>query len=120
MIVSDFGETYGQYQGFEVWEIESIDAFFKGNEILATIFQDFYKIPLDEFVERREEIPHSDFDIMENMLTLVGDKSFFLFTLHDENHLELISLQSRRIMNFGLDIGKIKNDHVYAMIMDKK
>lgn len=120
MIVSDFGDTYRLYGGFEVWEIESMDAFFKGNEILATIFHDFYKMPIQELAERRNEIPHSDFDIMENLLTLVGDKSFYLFTLYDQNHMELINLQARKIMNFGMDIEKIKKDCVYAMIMDKK
>ncbi len=119
MLVSEFSDTCKLYEGFQVWEIESIEAFFKGNEILATIFQDFYNIPMDEFSEKRKEIADSDFDIMTNLLDLVNDKSFFLFTLHDNNHLELVSMQKMNIMNFGMDIEKIKNDHVYAMIMDK-
>ncbi len=120
MIVSEFSDTCKLYQGFQVWEIESIDAFFKGNEILATIFQDYYQIPLDEFAEKRKEIPGSDLDIMTNLLSLVGDKSFFLFTLHDKNHLELVGMQKMNTMSFGMDIEKIRNDCVYAMIMDKK
>ncbi len=119
MIVSEFSDTCKLYEGFQVWEIESIDAFFKGNEVLASIFQDFYEIPLDEFIEKRKDIPDSDFDIMKNLLSLVDDKSFFLFTLYDENHLELVGMQKINVMNFGMDIEKIKNDHVYAMIMDK-
>ncbi len=120
MLASDFTDTCTLYEGFEVWEIENLDAFFKGNEILATIFQDFYKIPLSEFAEKRKTIVDNDFDIMQNLLTLVHDKTFFLFTLHDPNHLELIGLQKTNVMNFGLDIEKIKKDRVYAMIMDKK
>ena len=101
-------------------DTESLDAFFKGNEILAAIFKDSYNIPSEEFVERRKEIPDSDFDIMKNLLDLVDDKSFFLFTLHDENHLELVGMQKMNVMYFGVDIENIKNDHAYAMIMDKK
>ena len=120
MLVSEFSDTCKLYKDFHVWEIESIDAFFEGSEILATIFQDYYQIPLDEFAKKRKEIPGSDLDIMRNLLSLVDDKSFFLFTLHDENHLELVGMQKMNIMSFGIDIEKIKNDRVYAMIMDKK
>ena len=120
MLVNDFSDTCTLYEGFEVWEIENIAAFFKGSEILATIFQDFYKIPLTEFAEKRKSIADSDFDIMQNLLTLVNDKSFLLFTLHDENHLELVGMQKMKVMNFGIDIEKIKKNRVYAMIMDKK
>ena len=76
-------------------------------------------IPLDEFTEKRKDISDTDFDIMKNLLSHVNDKSFFLFTLHDKNHLELVGMQKMNVMNFGMDIEKIKNDHVYAMIMDK-
>ena len=120
MIVSEFRDTCKLYEDFQVWEIESIDAFFKGNEVLAAIFKDVYKIPMNQFAERRKEIPESDLDIMKNLLGLVDNKSFFIFTYHDENHLELISMQKMKIMNFGIDIEEIKKDHVYAMIMDKK
>ena len=120
MLASDFTDTCTLYEGFEVWEIESLGAFFKGSEILATIFEDFYKIPLSELAEKRKTIADNDFDIMQNLLTLVHDKTFFLFTLHDPNHLELIGLQKTNVMNFGIDIEKIRKDRVYAMIMDKK
>ena len=120
MIVTEFSDSGKLYESFEVWEIESIEAFFKGNEILTTIFQDFYKMPIDDFVEKRNDIRDSDLDIMKNMLSLVSDKSFFVFTHYDENHLELVGMQKMNTMNFGMDIENIKNDHVYAMIMDKK
>lgn len=120
MIVTEFSETCKFYKDFQIWEIESMDAFFKGSEILATILQDFYKIPIEEFAEKRKDIPHSDLDIMKNLLTLVDSTSFFLFTYHDENHLELIRMQKMKVMNFGMDIEQIKNDHVYAIIMEKK
>jgi len=120
MIVNEFSETCKSYENFQVWEIENIDAFFKGNQVLTQIFQDEYKIPMDEFVEKRKDIPDTDFEIINKLLRLVGDKSFFVFTLHDENHLELVGMQKMKTMNFGVDIEQIKNDRVYAMIMDKK
>ena len=118
MIVTEFSNTYKLYEGFQVWEIENIDAFFKGNEIFPIIFQDFYNMPMDDLVEKRNDIPDSDLGIMTNMLSHVSDKSFFVFTHFDENHLELVAMQKMKIMNFGMDIEKIKIDHVYAMIMD--
>jgi hypothetical protein len=120
MLVSDFSKTCNEYDGFQVWEVENIEAFFKGNLVLGTIFQDFYKFPVSDLETRRAEIPHSDLDIMMNLLTLVNDKSFFVFTLHDENHLELITMQNMKIMNFGMDIEQLKNDRVYIIIMDKR
>ncbi len=120
MLASEFSETCTMYEGFQVWEIENMEAFFKGNEILATIFKDQYQFPISEFVEKRGEIQQSDYEIMESLLRLVDDKTFFIFTLHDKNHLELIAMQKMKVMNFGMDIEKIKNDCVYAMIMDKK
>ena len=46
--------------------------------------------------------------------------SFFIFTLHNENHLELVKMQQLKIMNFGVNIGEVKGDCVYVVIMDKK
>jgi len=120
MLVSEFSEMCYQYEGFHVWEIENIDAFFKGNSVLATCFKDYYKIPLDEFKEKRSEIVDTDYQIITKLLGMVDDKYFFIFTLHDENHLELVKMQQLKIMNFGLDIKDINGDKVYVMIMDKK
>lgn len=119
MIVTEFKETCSTYTNFEVWEVENIDAFFRGNEVLATIFQDMYKMSLEEFTIRREEIEENDYEIITKLLKEVGDKYFYIFTLHDKNHLELIGMQNQKIMNFGVDIEKIKHDHVYVLIMDK-
>ncbi len=120
MLVSEFGETCQLYTGFQVWEIESINAFFEGNLVLATILKDHYNITVDELEEKRSEIEETDLQIMTNLLRLVDDKSFFIFTLHDENHLELVKMQQMKIMNFGIDIQDIKGDCVYVVIMDKK
>jgi hypothetical protein len=120
MIVSEFSETCQLYTGFQVWEIDNIDSFFKGNEVLATIFKDHYEMPVGQLAKRRSEIAESDYEIITKLLSLVGDKSFYIFSLHDENHMELIKMQRMKIMNFGINIEDIRNDCLYAIIMDKQ
>ncbi len=120
MIVTEFSETCQLYTDFQIWEIENLDAFFKGNEILTTIFFDHYKIDVKELKEKRKEIKDSDMDIITKLLSFVDNKSFFIFTLHNENHLELVKMQQLKIMNFGVNIEEVKGDCVYVVIMDKK
>ncbi len=120
MLTSEFSEMCYQYEGFVVWEIENIAAFFSGNDVLEACFKDYYKIPFDEFKEKRAEIADTDYQMMTKLLGMVDDKYFFIFTLHDENHLELVKMQQMKIMDFGLDIKDIKGDRVYVVIMDKK
>lgn len=120
MLTNEFSETCFQYENFMVWDIENMDAFFKGNEVLTTIFEDCYKIPFKDFKEKRSEIQETDLQMMTKLLNYVDDKHFFIFTIHDENHLELVKMQRMKIMDFGLNIEEIKKDRVYVMIMDKK
>lgn len=120
MLVEDFAETCRLYENFEIWDVENMDAFFKGNDVLTTIFEDKYKIPIADFNQKRSEIKETNMQIIETVLSYVGDKSFCIFTHHNENHLELIKMQQQKIMNFGVDINNIKNDHVYVIIMDKQ
>ncbi|MCB0379988.1 MAG: hypothetical protein KDD24_01945 [Flavobacteriales bacterium] len=120
MLANEFSETCFQYENFMVWDIENVDAFFKGNEVLKTIFEDCYKIPFKDYKERRTEIQETDLQMMTKLLNYVDDKHFFIFTIHDENHMELVKMQRSKIMDFGLNIEDIRNDHVYVMIMDKK
>ena len=120
MLVNEFSSTCRLYEGFQVWKIENLTAFLNGNEVLATMFQDYYNIPVKEIEEKRSDIADSDFDIITKLLSLVNDKSFFIFTLHDKNHLDLVGMQRMKVMNFGIDIEKIRDDCVYAIIMDKR
>ena len=115
-----FSANCQQYENFEVWDIENMNSFFKGNEIIQTIFEDTYGFPVGEFNEKRSEIPDTNGGVIEAMLDHVGDKSFHIFTLHDENHLDLVSMQNMKIMDFGVDIEDIQKDHFYVLIMDKK
>ena len=120
MLVGEFSETCQLYTDFQIWEIENINAFFEGNLVLATIFKDQYGISVEELKEKRSEIEDSDLSIITTLLKMVDDKSFFVFTLHDENHLELVKMQQLKIMDFGVDINDVKGDKVYVVIMDKK
>jgi len=120
MLANEFGDTCRLYTDFQVWEIENIESFFKGNEILSTIFFDNYKFPAEELKDRRAEIQDTDLEIITKFLSQVDNKSFFVFTLHDENHLELVKMQKMKVMDFGLNIEEIRNDRVYVVIMDKK
>lgn len=120
MLASEFNETCQQYENFMVWEVKDLNDFFSGNEILPKIFLDYYKFPISDLKKRRNEIPENDLHIISRMLANVDDKHFFIFTIHDENHLELVKMQRMKVMNFGIDIEKIEPNKVYIMIMDKK
>lgn len=120
MIATEFGETYTQFEKFSIWDVESMDAFFEGNEVLMEIFQNNFNMPLSEFNERRSEIEISNMDIMKGLLNQVGDKYFLIFTFHDDNHWELVKLQKQKLMNFGVDIENITDNHVYILTMDRR
>lgn len=119
MIATEFGETYASYENFMVLAVNSIEEFLDLNDVIPRIFKDYYKFPVSEFNKRKDEIEESHMDIIVRILANVDDKYFFVFTLHDSNHMELIKLQRLKIMNFGTDIEKIDNDKVYIIAMDK-
>lgn len=119
MIVYQIEETIKQFQDFEIWDVENMDAFFKGNAVIKEIFEKEYKIKIADFESRRGEMPETNMGIMTNILDHIGDKHFFLFTLYDKNHLELIKMQQMKVMNFGVNIESILTDHVYILVMDK-
>lgn len=119
MLVQQFSENPFQYKDFEVWDVENMAAFFNGNGVLKEIFEKEYKILVSDFDKRREEMPETNLGIIASILDQIGDKHFFVFTLHDPNHLELIKMQNNKVMNFGIDIELIAPDHVYILIMDK-
>lgn len=119
MIVYQIEEKIKQFQGFEIWDVENMDAFFKGNAVIKEIFEKEYKIKITDFESRRGELPETNMGIMTNILDHIGDKHFFLFTLYDKNHLELIKMQQMKVMNFGVNIESILADHVYILVMDK-
>ena len=120
MIVKNFKDTCAEYDNFQIWDVENMDAFLNGNGIFAEIFKTDYKMSIAEFNSRRDEISLSNMEIMESMLDQIGDKHFFVFTYHNDNHAELVWMQDQKVMNFGIDINNINQEHVYIVIMDKK
>ena len=120
MLVDQFRENCALYQNFAIWDIENMAAFFDGNSTLVEIFQKDFKIPIGEYNARRAEIAKTDMEIMRQLLDQIGDKHFYIFTYHDDNHWELTQMQTNGIMDFGIDIENIEKDHVYIMLMDRK
>ncbi len=119
MIVKNFQETCSEYSNFQIWDITSMDDFMNDNPVLNEIFLNDYKMSYLESKERREEIPASDLDIMHALLDQIGDKHFYIFTWHDDNHAEMVQMQNLKIMNWGIDINEVEKDHVYIVMMDK-
>lgn len=121
MLVENFKDTAHQYENFAVWDVENMSAFLRGNSALGDILKNDFKISVDEFEARRSEIPKTNMEIMEQLLDQIGDKHFFIFTYHDPKHGQLIQMQTKKIMDFGIDIEKdIEEYHVYILLMDKK
>ena len=120
MLVENFKSSCTDYENFQVWDVENLETFFAGNKVLSEIFEIDYKFPLVELAEKRNEIQKSDMEIIEGMLDQIGDKHFYIFTLHNQNHLDLVGMQETGLMNFGIDIQKVDPEHVYIIIMDKK
>ncbi len=119
MIVENFIESCTQYKDFQIWEVNDMMDFLSGNQVMEEILKADHKMTVSEFQNRRNEIELSDMELMKSMLDQVGDKHFFIFTLNDPNHLELIHLQNTGVMNYGIDINEIDPEKVYIMIMDK-
>ncbi len=119
MIVKNFKDNCRQYDNFQIWDIENLESFLNGNQILPEIFKKDYKMTPEELPSRRQEIPQSDIGIVDSLLDQIGDKHFFTFTKDDKNHIELILMQDTRVMSFGIDISQVQEGHMYAVIMDK-
>lgn len=120
MLTQDFRTTATQFQNFEVWDVENINAFFKGNGVIKEIFEKEYKIPFKDFYNRRSEIKENNLELINTILDHINDKHFLVFTKGDPNHNDLIYMQEAKIMTFGINIANIDLSHVYIIIMDKK
>lgn len=119
MIVKNFQTTCNQYKNFQIWDVPTMDDFMSDNPVLNEIFENDYAMSYAESRENRIEIKDSDLTIMNNLLDQIGDKHFYIFTWHDDNHSEMVQMQNLKIMNWGIDINDIEKDHVYIVMMDK-
>jgi len=119
MIVKNFQTSCKDYKNFQIWDVSDMDDFLSDNPVLNEIFLNDYKMTYAEAKLDRTQIKDSDLTIMHNLLDQIGDKHFFIFTWHDDNHAEVVRMQDLKIMNWGIDINKIEKDHVYIVMMDK-
>jgi len=119
MIVKSFESTCKEYKNFQIWDVANMDDFMNGNAILNEVFLEHYKISYTKHKQNRSKIEDSDLKIMTNLLDKIGDKHFFIFTWHDNNHAVVVQMQNLKIMNWGIDISDIEKDHVYIVMMDK-
>jgi hypothetical protein len=119
MIVKNFQEECRKYKGFQIWDVSDMDDFMSDNPVLNQIFLNDYKIPYSEAKENPSKIKDSNLKIMNDLLDQIGDKHFFIFTWHDDNHAQVVKMQELKVMNWGVDINDIQKDHVYIVMMDK-
>ena len=119
MIVKSFMDNCREYKNFQIWDIASMDDFMLDNPVLNEIFQNDYKMTYAESRKNRHKIEDTDLQIMHKLLEQIGDKHFFIFTWHDDNHSELVQMQNLKIMNWGIDINEIDKTHVYIVMMDE-
>ena len=119
MVVTDFSEKYAMYENFQIWEILNLDDFFQSHTMLFEIFKKEYGFPFEKRNESGKKFEDTDIEIVSKLMNYFNDKQFFIFSLNDNNHKELITLQERKIINFGIDICAIEPSKLYVLDMDK-
>lgn len=120
MLVTHFAENAVNYENFEVWDIDSFESFYTGNPIITEIATKEFKVVGDKKEQLYKQKITENIPVVEDVLDLINDKHFFVFTLHDPNHLELVGMQKTKTMDFGVDISNINPDNIYIVVMDKR
>ena len=119
MTVTDFSEKYLMYENMSIWEIKSLDEFFKADENLLEIFEKEYGFPFSKLSEQKENFKDSEIMVVSKLLDHFGDKYFFVFSDNDKHHNDLKMIQDKKIINFGMDIYVIHPNKIYVLEMDK-
>ena len=119
MIVTDFENKYLMYDNFEIWEISSLEEFFKSHQMMFEIFEKEYGIPFQERDNSDVKIADTDIVIVSKLLDYFEDKQFFVFSNNDLGHQGLKNLQDKKIINFGMDIYVLNPNKIYVLEMDK-
>lgn len=119
MTITDFNENYRMYENMSIWEIKSLNEFFKAHENLLEIFEKEYGFPFDKINEQGSNFSDSEIMIVSKLLDHFGDKHFYIFSDKDKHHTELKTLQDKNIINFGIDIHVIHPTRIYVLEMDK-
>jgi len=119
MIITDFREKYLMYENMSIWEIKSMDEFFKAHENLYEIFEKEYGFPFNKIKEQDGNFSDSEIVVVSKLLDHFDDKQFFVFSDNDKHHNDLKSLQDKKIVSFGMDIHVIHPKRIYVLEMDK-
>ena len=119
MVVTDFADKYLMYDNFEIWEISTLDDFFKSHQMMYEIFEKEYGVSYAERNNSDVKIADSDIIIVSKLLDYFEDKQFFVFANNDVNHQSLKNLQDKKILNFGMDIYVLNPAKIYVLEMDK-
>lgn len=120
MLVTHFAENAENYENFEIWDVDSFESFYTGNPIIKEIATKEFKVVGDKKELLYKQKITENIPVVEDVLDLINDKHFFVFTLHDPNHLELVGMQKTKTMDFGVDISNIDPNHSYIVVMDKR
>lgn len=119
MVVTDFADKYLMYDNFEIWEISTLDEFFKSHQMMFEIFEKEYGVSYEERNNSKVKIADSDIVIVSKLLDYFEDKQFFVFSNNDVHHQSLKNLQDKKIINFGMDIYVLNPSKIYVLEMDK-
>lgn len=118
MIVTNFIEDYSIYENMVIWEVKSLDDFFKTHESMKEIFEVEYGFP-PRSIDSQEDFRDSDVLIVSKLLSHFGDKHFFVFADNDPHHNQLKQLQDQKVIHFGLDIYVVNPSRIYVLEMDR-
>lgn len=119
MVITDFSDNYLMYENMSIWEIKSLDDFFKAHENLLEIFEKEYGFTFDKRMENAEKFKDSEIMVVSKLLDYFGDKQFFIFSYNDKHHNDIKILQDKKTINFGMDIHVINPNRIYVLEMDK-
>lgn len=119
MVVKDFQSSYPKYENMSIWELKTLDEVFQAHEQMQEVFEKEFGFPASELQVRRATLKENDAQIVSKLLDHFGDKHFFIFSFGDAHHHELMHLQDKKIIHFGIDIHVIHPNRVYVLEMDK-
>lgn len=119
MVITDFSDNILMYENMSIWEIKSLDDFFKAHENLLEIFEKEYKFSFTKLSEQGADFKDSNIMVVSKLLDYFEDKQFFVFSNNDKHHNDLRLLQDKKVINFGIDIHVIHPKSVYVLEMDK-
>jgi hypothetical protein len=119
MIATDFNEKYFMYENMAIWEISSMEDFFKSHNMMKEIFQNEYGFAYSEETAKGMNLIDAGFAVVEKLLDCFRDKHFVVFSDNDENHTILKTLQDKKVIQYGMDIHVLNPNRIYVLEMDK-